>query len=143
MMRTAAAAARLPRCSRARLLLPTGEARPTPPPNVLLVTIDTLRADRLGRGFTPTLDRLASEGVNFTRARAAVPLTLPSHATILSGLLPQHHGVRENATYRFDAARPTIASLLKARGYRPRPSSARSCSTGSSASTPGSTATTT
>jgi choline-sulfatase len=88
------------------------------PPNILLVTIDTLRADRLGRGFTPTLDRLASEGLDFTHTRAAVPLTLPSHATILSGLLPPHHGVRENATYRFDATRPTIASLLKARGYR-------------------------
>jgi choline-sulfatase len=97
---------------------PPEKAPGAPPPNVLLVTIDTLRADRLGRGSTPTLDRLASEGVNFTHARAAVPLTLPSHATILSGLLPQHHGVRENATYRFDAARPTVATLLKARGYR-------------------------
>ena len=96
---------------------PPAKTSEAPPPNVLLVTIDTLRADRIGRGFTPTLDRLASEGVNFTRARAAVPLTLPSHATILSGMLPQHHGVRENATYRFDAARPTIATLLKAHGY--------------------------
>jgi arylsulfatase A-like enzyme/Tfp pilus assembly protein PilF len=96
----------------------TPAAAPGAKPNILLVTIDTLRADRLGRGFTPTLDRLAAEGLNFTQARAAVPLTLPSHATILSGLLPPHHGVRENATYRFDRAHPTIASLLKARGYR-------------------------
>jgi arylsulfatase A-like enzyme/Flp pilus assembly protein TadD len=92
--------------------------RSAAPPNILLVTIDTLRADRLGRGFTPTLDRLAAEGMNFTRARSAVPLTLPSHATILSGRLPPHHGVRENATYRFDRSQPTIAILLHSRGYR-------------------------
>jgi choline-sulfatase len=91
---------------------------PPPPPNILLVTIDTMRADRLGLGFTPTLDRLAAEDLRFTHARSAVPLTLPSHATILSGLLPPHHGVRENATYRFDHTHPTIAALLKARGYR-------------------------
>ncbi|HEX7486331.1 MAG TPA: sulfatase-like hydrolase/transferase, partial [Vicinamibacterales bacterium] len=97
---------------------PPPAAHPGEKPNILLVTIDTLRADRLRRGFTPTLDRLAAQGLNFTRARAAVPLTLPSHATIMSGLLPPHHGVRENATYRFDRTHPTIASLLKARGYR-------------------------
>ena len=91
--------------------------QPPPPPNILLITIDTMRADRLGVGFTPTLDRLAAEGLTFTRARAAVPLTLPSHATILSGLLPPRHGVRENATYRFDRAQPTVAMLLKNRGY--------------------------
>lgn len=94
---------------------------PKPPaarPNILLVTIDTLRADRLRRGFTPTLDRLAAEGTSFTEARAAVPLTLPSHATILSGKLPPHHGVRENATYRFDRRQPTLATLLHDRGYR-------------------------
>jgi arylsulfatase A-like enzyme/Flp pilus assembly protein TadD len=56
--------------------------------------------------------------MNFTRARSAVPLTLPSHATILSGRLPPHHGVRENATYRFDRAQPTVATLLHSRGYR-------------------------
>jgi choline-sulfatase len=93
--------------------------RETPaPPSVLLITIDTLRADRLHAGLTPTLDRLAAEGLEFARARAAVPLTLPSHATILSGLLPPHHGVRENATYRFDRSQPTVAMQLKARGYR-------------------------
>jgi arylsulfatase A-like enzyme/Flp pilus assembly protein TadD len=97
---------------------PPAPPAPATPPHILLVTIDTLRADRLGRGFTPTLDGLAAEGVRFTHARAGVPLTLPSHATILSGLLPPRHGVRENATYRFDAEHPTIASVLEARGYR-------------------------
>jgi arylsulfatase A-like enzyme/Flp pilus assembly protein TadD len=97
---------------------PPPAAGSTAPPSILLVTIDTMRADRLGRGFTPALDRLAAGGLNFTDARSAVPLTLPSHATILSGRLPQHHGVRENATYRFDRDQPTIATLLRARGYR-------------------------
>ena len=97
---------------------PARTPQPGPLPSILLVTIDTLRADRLGRGFTPTLDRLAAEGLSFARARAAVPLTLPSHATILSGLLPPKHGVRENGTYRFDAAHSSLASLLKTRGYR-------------------------
>ncbi|HEY3380402.1 MAG TPA: sulfatase-like hydrolase/transferase [Vicinamibacterales bacterium] len=108
------------------LLLATTACRssaPTPPvpatqPSVLLITIDTLRADRLGVGLTPTLDALARESVVFSRARSAVPLTLPSHATILSGLLPPHHGLRENGLYRFDRSRPTMASVLKARGYR-------------------------
>jgi arylsulfatase A-like enzyme/Flp pilus assembly protein TadD len=93
---------------------------PAPPParpNVLLVTIDTLRADRLGRGLTPTLDRLAAHGLLFTGARATVPLTLPSHATILSGLLPPHHGCRLNGSNRF-TGRDTLATILRARGYR-------------------------
>lgn len=99
--------------------------RPAPPapdavprrPNVLLITIDTLRADRLGRGFTPTLDRLAAAGARFTSARTAVPLTFPSHATILSGLLPPHHGVRLNGAGHF-ADHPTLATILRANGYR-------------------------
>ena len=74
---------------------------PAPPakpqaPNVLLVTIDTFRADRVGTGVAPTIDRLAASGIRFTAARATVPLTLPSHASIHTGLLPTAHGVREN-----------------------------------------------
>ena len=77
------------------------EGRRTGRPNVLLVTIDTVRADHLGvYGYrdaeTPNLDRLAREGLRFDEAISAVPLTLPSHATILSGLLPPHHGLRDN-----------------------------------------------
>jgi choline-sulfatase len=83
----------------------------------VLITIDTLRADRLGRGFTPNLDRLAARGLVFTNTRTAVPLTLPSHASILSGLLPTHHGVRLNGGGRF-AGHPTLATILKAQGYR-------------------------
>src|SRR5438034_1074515 len=65
-------------------------------PNILLVTIDTFRADRVGVGVAPALDRLAASALQFTSARTAVPLTLPSHTTILTGLLPPEHGVRDN-----------------------------------------------
>jgi choline-sulfatase len=90
---------------------------PAAKPNILLVTIDTFRADRLGVGVTPALDRLAASGVRFTSARTAVPLTLPSHTSILTGLLPPAHGVRVNGTDVLGDAHPTIARLLKGAGY--------------------------
>jgi arylsulfatase A-like enzyme/Tfp pilus assembly protein PilF len=106
-------------------------SHPAPPPaagalrgsNVLLVTIDTLRADRVGAygsplGATPTLDRLAREGVRFDVAHAHVPLTLPSHATIMTGLYPGGNGVHDNGSFRFDGAKPTLAGRLKSAGYR-------------------------
>jgi hypothetical protein len=92
--------------------------------NVLLITIDTLRADAIGASgnrqvSTPWIDRLAAEGVRFTAAHASTVVTLPSHANILSGLYPFHHGVRaENAGFRFPARIETMATLLKARGFR-------------------------
>jgi arylsulfatase A-like enzyme/Tfp pilus assembly protein PilF len=90
--------------------------------NVLLVTVDTLRADHVGaygsaRGLTPTLDRLASEGLRFDIVYAHVPMTLPSHTTIMTGTLPLTNGVRDNGSFRFDGARPTLAGVLKASGY--------------------------
>ncbi len=95
---------------------------PAPPakpqrPNILLVTIDTFRADRVGIGLTPTIDRLAAGGLRFTAARSAVPLTLPSHATIHTGLMPPAHGVRENGVDTLASTHQTIASLLKKAGY--------------------------
>lgn len=95
---------------------------PGPVPSLLLVTIDTLRADRVGAygsqaGATPHLDALAARGVVFEEARASVPLTLPSHATILSGLEPVHHGVRDNGVYVFPERTETLATRLKAAGY--------------------------
>src|SRR5205809_695005 len=70
------------------------------PPSVLLITIDTLRADALGwvagKNDTPNLDALARQGFRFPAAVSPVPLTLPSHGSILSGLLPRRHGVRNN-----------------------------------------------
>ena len=86
-------------------------------PNVLLITVDTLRADRIDAGIAPALDRLAAGGVRFTEARSAVPLTLPSHTTLMTGLWPPLHGVRENGVDRLSDRHPTIARLLKDAGY--------------------------
>ncbi|MGH9371877.1 MAG: sulfatase, partial [Vicinamibacterales bacterium] len=90
--------------------------------NVLLITIDTLRADAVGAygrpGATPWIDRLSAAGVRFDEARAHNVMTLPSHASILSGRLPPEHGIRDNAGFRFPATMETLTTLLKARGYR-------------------------
>src|SRR5262245_6186148 len=91
--------------------------------NVLLITIDTLRSDRVGAfggpaGLTPTLDRLGAAGLRLTRAYSAAPLTLPSHATILTGVSPPVHGVRANGLFRLGPSLPTLATILKASGYR-------------------------
>jgi choline-sulfatase len=94
------------------------QARPSAQPNILLVTIDTFRADRLGVGVAPALDALAASSLRFTHARTAVPLTLPSHATIMTGLLPPRDGVRENGVDALGAEHPTIARLLRKAGYR-------------------------
>ena len=90
--------------------------------NVLLITVDTLRADAIGAygqpgGTTPVIDRLAAAGARFTTAHAHNVVTLPSHANILSGRLPGDHGVRDNAGFRFPADGETLATLLKSRGY--------------------------
>jgi arylsulfatase A-like enzyme/Flp pilus assembly protein TadD len=93
-----------------------------PRANVLLVTIDTLRADRVGAygggALTPTIDRLASEGVRYTHAWSHAPMTLPAHTSILTGLLPPHHGVRNNTSFRLDARAATLATVLERAGYR-------------------------
>ena len=91
------------------------------PRNVLLVTIDTLRADHVGaygytRARTPALDALAAGGVRFDRAYAAAPITLPSHATILTGRYPPGHGARDNGL-PVTATVPTLATELRARGF--------------------------
>jgi choline-sulfatase len=86
-------------------------------PNVLLITLDTFRADRIGPR-APNLERLSREGVSFADADSAVPLTLPSHATILSGALPLHHGLRNNGAGSFPADRATLATTFSGAGYR-------------------------
>src|SRR5437667_11213936 len=73
--------------------------------NVLLITIDTLRSDRVGAfggtgHLTPTLDRLAGGALRFTRAYASAPLTLPSHASIMTAVSPPLHGVRKHSLFR-------------------------------------------
>lgn len=89
--------------------------------NVLLVTIDTLRADALGsyggRAATPNLDRLAAGGIRYTFAHAHAVVTLPSHASIMTGRYPFEHGVRDNAGFRLDDSAETLAEILKRNGY--------------------------
>lgn len=92
------------------------------PWNVLLLTLDTVRADRFGcygsrAGLTPRLDEAARRGVLFENAVAPTPITLPSHATMLTGLDPQAHGVRNNGTFVLDPKHVTLAELLKGEGY--------------------------
>lgn len=89
---------------------------------VILISIDTLRADHLpSYGYrqvaTPSIDALAAESILFENAYAHCPLTLPSHVSLLTGLLPPENGVRNNIGYRLDARHTTLAGLLKARGY--------------------------
>jgi arylsulfatase A-like enzyme/Tfp pilus assembly protein PilF len=90
--------------------------------NVLLITIDTLRADALGSyggaAATPALDRLAAEGVRFGFAHAHAVTTLSSHASILTGSYPFQHGIRDNSGYRLPAGAPTVATRLKQAGYQ-------------------------
>jgi arylsulfatase A-like enzyme/tetratricopeptide (TPR) repeat protein len=91
--------------------------------NVLLITIDTLRQDRVGgygndRGLTPSLDALASAGIRYAHAYSHVPMTLPAHTSILTGLTPLSHGVRNNTAFRLDTRIPTLAERMKAAGYR-------------------------
>ncbi len=86
--------------------------------SVLLVTIDTLRADALsGAAKTPTLDALAAHGTRFTFAHAHAVLTRPSHASILTGLYPFEHGVRDHSGYRVQPGTVTLTTLLKAQGF--------------------------
>ena len=98
-------------------------ARPaTQPRNVLLITLDTMRADRLGTyGYsaarTPNLDGLARTGVRFDDATAPAPITGPSHAAILTGVLPARLGVIDNATTALPERAATLAEALSAKGF--------------------------
>jgi len=98
--------------------------RPAPPPRtVVLVSIDTLRADHLGlygdrRAETPVLDALAREALVFDAAWSPVPLTLPAHASMLTGRYPPRHGVRANGVHRLAASVPVVAESLARAGFR-------------------------
>ena len=107
-------------CERSR----EGEGRVVQP-NVVVITVDTLRADRLGcygyeKAHTPHIDSLAREGVRAKHAIAATPLTLPSHASLFTGLEPPAHGVRSNGSFELSDDAVTLAERLKAAGYRTR-----------------------
>ena len=99
-----------------------GELTPPPPPNLVMITLDTTRADRLGcQGYigaaTPTLDALATAGIRFDDAVTVAPITLPAHATIMTALDPPRHGVRQNGEYQLDEKHETLAELLRTNGY--------------------------
>jgi arylsulfatase A-like enzyme/Flp pilus assembly protein TadD len=92
------------------------------PPNLILITLDTTRADSLGaygqrRATSPHFDRMAGQGVLFDQASTVIPETLPSHATILTGKWPYSHGVRANAGYVLSERNETLAEHLKKQGY--------------------------
>ena len=93
-----------------------------PPPRVLFVTWDTVRADRLGAhggtARTPTFDSIAARGVLYERVYACAPLTLPSHTAMLSGVYPCAHGVRNNATFEVGSDARLIAEVFRDAGWR-------------------------
>jgi choline-sulfatase len=103
-------------------LLPSLAAAATDQPTVIVITIDTVRADRMGflgskRGLTPNLDALALQSVVFERTYSQAPLTPVSHATILTGTYPRFHGVRDFGS-RLPDSPPYLPALLRSRGYR-------------------------
>jgi len=104
------------------VLLPALSTVATDRPNVILITLDTVRADRMGflgskLGLTPQLDALASQGVVFEHAYSQAPITPASHATILTGTFPQYHGIR-NFGDRLPPSIPFLPDILHAQGYQ-------------------------
>ena len=88
---------------------------------VVLISIDTLRADHLplygyAAGSAPSIDRLGREGIVFDDLYSHCPLTLPAHASMLTGLLPPHHGVRDNIGFRLGPEHATLATRFRAAG---------------------------
>jgi len=91
--------------------------------NLVLVTVDTTRADRLGvyggdPEVSPNLDRLAARGVTFLETQSSAPITLVAHASILSGRYPYHHQIRNNGMFALPESVPTLATVLRDHGYR-------------------------
>jgi len=104
------------------MLVMIGCGRRADLPNIILISVDTLRADHVGaygyeKKVTPSMDRLALEGVRFSDCRASAPWTLPSHATMFTGLYPtDHHAVDDKVKIREDA--PMLAQRMKSAGYK-------------------------
>jgi len=92
-------------------------ARPAHP-DIVLVSVDTLRADHVTPILTPAIETLASTGTRFTMARTVAPLTLPAHVSLMTGVRPPGHGVHLNGTDHFAGHLPTLAALLADAGYR-------------------------
>src|SRR5216683_7608986 len=100
----------------------TAFAAPVAPPNVVVITIDTLRTDHLGcYGYkqirTPNIDALASDGARFERAYTPVPVTLPAHTVIFTGTYPMLSGMHDFSGNKLSPGQPTLASVLKQHGY--------------------------
>ncbi len=100
----------------------TAFAAPVAAPNVVVITIDTLRADHVGcYGYkqirTPNIDALAADGARFERAYTAVPVTLPSHTVMFTGTYPMLSGMHDFAANKLNSTQPTLASVLKEHGY--------------------------
>jgi arylsulfatase A-like enzyme/Flp pilus assembly protein TadD len=103
-------------------VLPAASAAPKPAPNVVFITIDTLRADHLGcYGYqqirTPNIDSLAADGARFERAYTVVPVTLPSHSVIFTGTYPLRSGMHDFSGNKLSPDQPTLASVLQQQGY--------------------------
>ena len=86
-------------------------------PDVLLITWDTVRADHVGEEWTPTWNRIAKRAVVFPDARTPVPITLPAHATLMTGELPPIHGARDNGTWPVNGGLPTLAEQFQSAGW--------------------------
>src|SRR5215204_2874863 len=91
--------------------------------NLVIITLDTTRADRIGaygskEVETPAFDHLAREGVLFDQAVSVAPLTLPAHSSMFTGKFPPEHGVRDNGGFFLGPEQLTLAEVLKSRGYR-------------------------
>lgn len=105
------------------VLLAAACGRGRGPANVLVVTLDTLRADHVGAyGYaaasTPALDALARRGARFASATTTTPLTLSAHTSLFTGTFPTHHGIHDNTGFHVDDGLTTLAEVFKAKGYR-------------------------
>ena len=103
-------------------LLPNDTTKPNHIRNVLLISIDTCRADYLScyghrPKTTPNIDQLAKQAIRFSHVVSPVPLTLPSHSTMLTGTSPPRHGVHDNMNYRLGASQETLAEMLAGQGF--------------------------
>lgn len=90
---------------------------PAPSTNVLLITLDTTRYDVIQPHITPNIHSVRAESFWFSACTAPSPITLPTHASLFTGLYPNHHGVRDNTIYRLDDRALTLAEILRRHGY--------------------------
>src|SRR5688572_20630660 len=111
MLRRAALLLFLVACSKTETVAPPPAAKPS----ILLITLDTTRADRIG-ALTPAINAVAARGRVFRQAYATTPQTLPSHSSMMTGLYPAGHGVHENGRY-LGEQHPLVAERLRERGY--------------------------